>query len=132
VFARLTFGASGQPGGADSADIGWISGSAAVGLTLRAGAISFRPRAGLRLERLGASIDARGPIPGGSASHLQLGAVLGADAMLAQGHHGFFLGFEVWRNQAAAEVRIGSVSAGTSAATGLGITFGYRYRFGGA
>jgi hypothetical protein len=24
------------------------------------------------------------------------------------------------------------VSAGTSAATGLGITFGYRYRFGGA
>jgi hypothetical protein len=131
VFARLTFGVSGQPGGADSADIGWITGSAAVGLTLRAGAVSFRPRAGMRMERLGASIDARGAIPGGSASHVQLGAVLGADAMLAQGHHGFFLGFDVWRNQAATEVRIGSVTAGTSAATGWGITFGYRYRFGG-
>jgi hypothetical protein len=131
VFARLTLGVSGQPGGADSADVGWITGSAAVGLTLHAGPVAFRPRAGLRMERLSASIDPRGAIPGGSASHVQLGAVLGADAMLARGHHGFFLGFEVWRNRSATEVRIGTASAGTSAATGLGITFGYRYRFGG-
>jgi hypothetical protein len=130
AFVRLTLGISGQPGGVDGADVDWITGSAAVGLTLHAGSVAFRPRAGLRVERLGASIDPQGAVPGGSASHVQLGAVLGADAMLARGHHGFFLGFDVWRNRSATEVRIGTASAGTSAATGWGITFGYRYRFG--